>query len=101
MGNGCVPGERPRSGGAKWRSRAQQLWKTAAPSGIGIAVGMYVSPKYTIPRVLGSIIEQTWLAVNPDSHGSLMVVVASGLVLGEGTAASVTAVIQAFRTHSS
>lgn len=101
MINGHVPGERPRSAGAKWKSRAVQLWKTAAPSGIGIAVGMYVSPKYTIPRVLGSIIEQTWLAINPNSHSSLMVVVASGLVLGEGTAASVTAVIQAFRTHSS
>ncbi len=72
-----------------------------APSGIGIAVGMYVAPKYTIPRVLGSIIEQVWLASHPDSHARLMVVVASGLVLGEGTAASLTAVIQAFRVHPS
>ena len=27
---------------------------------IGIAVGMYVSPKWTIPRVIGSMAEQAW-----------------------------------------
>ena len=91
----------PRCTASKWRSRSTQIWRAIAPSGIGIAVGMYVAPKYTIPRVIGSIIEQVWLALHPDSHGRLMVVVASGLVLGEGTAASVTAVIQAFRVHPS
>ena len=51
--------------------------------------------KWTIPRVIGSIVEQTWLWTNPKSHISLMVVVASGLVLGEGTASIVAAVVKA------
>ena len=67
----------------------------ALPSGIGFAVGMYVAPKWTIPRVIGSLIEQGWLWWRPGSHASLMVVVASGLVLGEGTASIVTAVSKA------
>lgn len=67
----------------------------ALPSGIGFAVGMYVAPKWTIPRVIGSLIEQGWLVWKPQSHASLMVVVASGLVLGEGTASIVTAVSKA------
>ena len=65
------------------------------PSGIGFAVGMYVAPKWTIPRVIGSLLEQGWLWCRPDSHASLMVVVASGLVLGEGTSSIVTAVSKA------
>lgn len=67
----------------------------ALPSGIGFAVGMYVAPKWTIPRVIGSLIEQGWLWWRPGSHASLMVVVASGLVLGEGTTSIVTAVSKA------
>ena len=67
----------------------------ALPSGIGFAVGMYVAPKWTIPRVIGSLIEQGWLHWRPQSHSSLMVVVASGLVLGEGTASTATAVSKA------
>ena len=67
----------------------------ALPSGIGFAVGMYVAPKWTIPRVIGCLIEQGWLWWRPGSHASLMVVVASGLVLGEGTASIVTAVSKA------
>lgn len=72
----------------------QQLLR-ALPSGIGFAVGMYVAPKWTIPRVIGSVLEQGWLWWRPGSHASLMVVVASGLVLGEGTTSIVTAVSKA------
>ena len=55
---------------------------------------MYVSPKWTIPRVIGSIAEQLWARASPESHERLMVVLASGLVLGEGTASIVTAVLR-------
>ncbi|DBA74426.1 TPA: OPT superfamily [Trebouxia sp. C0004] len=77
------------------RSALSQKLLRALPSGIGFAVGMYVAPKWTIPRVIGSLIEQSWLTWKPRSHASLMVVVASGLVLGEGTASIVTAVSRA------
>lgn len=59
-----------------------------------IQVGMYVSPKWTIPRVIGSMGEQLWRRASPGTHERLMVVLASGLVLGEGTASIFTAVFQ-------
>ncbi len=65
------------------------------PSGIGVAVGLYVSPKWTIPRVVGSLAEQIWLRCHKENHKRLMVIVASGFVLGEGTASIVTAVLRA------
>ena len=67
----------------------------ALPSGIGIAVGMYVSPKFTIPRVIGSLVEQIWFRSACRSHQKLMVIVASGLVLGEGTASIANAILKA------
>lgn len=76
-------------------SGVSQKLLRALPSGIGFAVGMYVAPKWTLPRIIGSLIEQGWLVWKPKSHASLMVVVASGLVLGEGTASIVTAVSKA------
>lgn len=65
------------------------------PSGVAVAVGMYISPKWTIPRVLGSLIEQGWRRLDPGSHRNLMLVTASGLVLGEGTASIFLAVSRA------
>ena len=79
-----------------WMSSvSSQRLLRALPSGIGFAVGMYVAPRWTIPRVIGSLVEQGWLSWRPGSHASLMVVVASGLVLGEGTTSIVTAVSKA------
>jgi len=65
------------------------------PSGVGFAVGMYLTPNWTIPRLVGSLGEQLWLLLSPGSHASFMMVTASGLVLGEGCASIVTAVVQA------
>eukprot|EP00884_Botryococcus_braunii_P006444 jgi/Botrbrau1/15800/Bobra.4_1s0150.2 len=81
---------------------ARQLANSALhllPSGISFAVGMYVAPRWTIPRVLGSVAEQIWKRVAPGSHRNLMVVIASGLVLGEGTAALITAAVKALLPH--
>ena len=52
---GCVAVQ-----GRRWRRRVLHAAEIALPSGIGIAVGMYVSPKWTIPRVIGSMAEQAW-----------------------------------------
>jgi hypothetical protein len=79
-----------------WRARSGVDWALALlPSGVGFAVGMYLSPRWTLPRVLGSMAEQAWLLVSPGTHTAFMVMAASGLVLGEGCASVVTAVIQA------
>lgn len=56
---------------------------------------MYIPPRFTVPRVIGAVIEQSWLRLRPQSHGNLMVIVASGLVLGEGTASILVALFKA------
>ena len=52
------------------------------------------------PEAVGC--EQAWARAHPASHRQLMVVVASGLVLGEGTASIVSALLRALvLPHSS
>ena len=53
------------------------------PQGMSVGVGMYLTPDFTVPRVLGALLELAWRRCYPDSHKHLMLVVASGLVLGE------------------
>ena len=64
------------------------------PSGVGLAVGMYVSPKFTLPRVGGMLVSEIWLRQSPVSHENFMIVVASGLVLGEGISSLILALIK-------
>jgi hypothetical protein len=79
-----------------WRQRTAVDWVLALlPSGVGFAVGCYLTPNWTVPRLLGSVFEQVWLLLSPESHAAFMMVTASGLVLGEGCASVVTAVVQA------
>ena len=89
------------SGVVRWRRHSLRAAIWLLPSGIGFAVGMYVSPKWTIPRVIGSAIEQGWLRVNARTHRSLMVIIASGLVLGEGVASILNAAFSAACKHHS
>jgi hypothetical protein len=79
-----------------WRARSAVDWLLALlPSGVGFAVGMYLTANWTLPRVIGSIADQLWLLISPGSHAAFMMVTASGLVLGEGCASVVTAVLHA------
>lgn len=79
-----------------WRHRTAVDWMLALlPSGVGFAVGCYLTPNWTLPRLIGSVLEQLWLLFSPGSHAAFMMVTASGLVLGEGCASVVTAVVQA------
>lgn len=41
-----------------WQMRMLRAAEVALPSGVGVAVGLYVSPKWTIPRLIGSLVEQ-------------------------------------------
>jgi len=50
--------------------------------------------------VLGCLAEQAWARAHPASHRQLMVVVASGLVLGEGTASIFSALGRALLPRS-
>jgi uncharacterized oligopeptide transporter (OPT) family protein len=60
--------------------------KWVMPSGIGFAVGMYISPEFVIPRVLGGTlsIPAVWAITAPEKQKGNMLITASGLVLGEG-----------------
>ena len=85
-------------GSAQWQVCIERA-ETWCPSGIGFAIGMYVLPVFVLPRVVGSIAEQVWLAVAQRSHREGMLVVASGLVLGEGIATLVVTLVRAFTGH--
>ena len=61
-----------------------------------MAVGMYVAPNWTMARVIGATAALIWLKSNQKSHKNYMIVVASGLVLGEGIFAIVTAILKSF-----
>ena len=54
------------------------------PSGMSLGIGMYITADFTIPRVLGALLEATWRRTHRRSHRQHMLVVASGFVLGEG-----------------
>jgi uncharacterized oligopeptide transporter (OPT) family protein len=66
--------------------RLVQLMEWSMPSGTGFAIGMYILPQFVLPRLIGSIIGMgtMWIALAPRSQRGNMLVVASGLVLGEG-----------------
>jgi len=61
------------------------------PSGIAFAIGLYVTPNWTLPRVVGALVSYVWHKYWPEQHSELMVIVASGFVLGEGITSIVTA----------
>lgn len=62
-----VAGLEKRGGGGTWAGFCKAV-KAGAPSGVGIAVGMYVKPMFTLPRVLGSILEGVWAHAAPGGH---------------------------------
>lgn len=91
--------QRPRSVAAdRWHQRLT-IVQLCLPNGIGLAIGMYVLPRFVLPRVIGSVAEQAWLYLSPRSHSDGMLVVASGLVLGEGIATLVSTVARALLGH--
>lgn len=52
------------------------------PGGIALAIGMYTTPSFSIPRALGGLL--SWLYMRYHSDRTTVVVIASGLILGEG-----------------
>eukprot|EP00054_Salpingoeca_dolichothecata_P026758 m.192978 g.192978 ORF g.192978 m.192978 type:complete len:712 (+) comp25759_c0_seq4:54-2189(+) len=72
---------------------ARPQWKPYMPSAVAFGIGMYLSPYWTIPRFLGSAAQIIWRRLYKKSHDKYMIVVASGLVLGEGIMAILVAVL--------
>lgn len=68
-------------------------------SPIALAVGMYLSPRFSMPRVFGAVAADLWRRWHPASHSRFMVVVASGFVLGEGVFSVLAAAARALGLH--
>ncbi|USP81413.1 hypothetical protein yc1106_08687 [Curvularia clavata] len=58
-------------------------WVDFVPGGIAVAVGMYNTPSFTLARTIGGLISLWWRRWKGRSETPI-VVLASGLILGEG-----------------
>ena len=63
-------------------------WVPYVPGGIAVAVGMYNTPSFTLARTAGGVLAWWWSRRNRKLGGrsgeTPMIVLASGLILGEG-----------------
>ncbi|KAK5675625.1 OPT superfamily [Elasticomyces elasticus] len=67
-----------RSGGGRgW-------WTDFVPGGIAVAVGMYNTPSFTLARTAGGVLAWGWVRWREGEGETGMIVLASGLILGEG-----------------
>lgn len=62
------------------------------PGGIAVAVGMYNTPSFTLARTVGGIISLWWITWKGNSE-TAVIVLASGLILGEGVVSIVNLVL--------
>lgn len=64
------------------------------PSGVAVGIGIYNTPNFTLARFIGGIIAYQWLKGCSESEAKSqrvkIVILSSGLVLGEGLLSSVT-----------
>lgn len=80
------------SEGRAWCRRLQP-W---IPGGIAVAVGMYNTPSFTLARTAGGVV--AWYWVHWKGRGETRVIVlASGLILGEGVVSIVNLVLASLR----
>lgn len=60
-------------------------WQAWVPGGIAVAVGMYNVPSFTLARAVGGVINWYW-SIYRGRDDTPVIVLASGLILGEGMA---------------
>ncbi|KAL9631512.1 MAG: hypothetical protein Q9164_005851 [Protoblastenia rupestris] len=60
-----------------------QWWQAWVPGGIAVAVGMYNVPSFTLARAVGGLVNWYW-RIYRQREDTPVVVLASGLILGEG-----------------
>lgn len=53
------------------------------PSGVAMGIGMYLTPDWTLPRVLGAVAAIVWEHADRKSYYNHHIMVASGFVIGE------------------
>jgi OPT family oligopeptide transporter len=65
---------------ASWLRKLQPY----VPGGIAVAVGMYNTPSFTMARTVGGLINWWWIRRCQGEGETKVIVLASGLILGEG-----------------
>lgn len=71
--------------------------KSLIPGGIAFAVGMYNVPSFTLARAVGGLLEWLWRRKMQEKYGETpLVILASGLILGEGLISIVNLVMASF-----
>lgn len=63
------------------------------PGGIAVAVGMYNTPSFTLARTVGGLINWWWVQRSLGEGETKVIVLASGLILGEGVVSIVNLVL--------
>ena len=78
------------------RIRGHGLWWQAwVPGGIAVAVGMYNTPSFTLARVIGGLINWYWRLYRGREE-TPVIILASGLILGEGLVSIVNLLLASF-----
>lgn len=72
-----------------------QWWQPWVPGGIAVAVGMYNVPSFTLARVIGGLINWYWCGYR-GREDTPVIVLASGLILGEGVVSILNLVLASF-----
>ncbi|KAI8971671.1 OPT oligopeptide transporter protein-domain-containing protein [Mycotypha africana] len=77
------------------RLRWVKKWSWLFPQGIAFAVGIYNPPSFTLARVMGGITCHIWNRYCEKPNDTVIIIIASGFVLGEGTCAIVNMLLYA------
>ncbi|ESK94674.1 oligopeptide transporter [Moniliophthora roreri MCA 2997] len=77
--------------------RRQLWWAKWIPSGVAFAIGFLNTPSFSLARLIGGILEYVFRTrYARDGSDIRLIVVASGLVLGEGVISVVSLVLRTF-----
>ena len=71
-------------------------WHKYVPGGIAVAVGMYNTPSFTLARAVGGLVSAYWRNWRGGEQETV-IVLASGLILGEGLVSIVNLVLASFQ----
>jgi len=71
---------------------AGKHWHPFIPGGIAVAVGMYNVPSFTLARAIGGFVHLYWRGYRKRSETTI-VILASGLILGEGVVSIVNLIL--------
>lgn len=79
------------------RVRGQgKWWQAWIPGGIAVAVGMYNTPSFTLARTIGGLVNWYW-RIYRGREDTPVIILASGLILGEGVMSIVNLGLASFQ----